>query len=556
MSVPVSQIPSLKAKGVIMRRNANYHPNIWGDRFINYVPVDKMNHTCHLQAIEELKDAVRRELLTATGLSQLNLIDAIQRLGVGYHFERELEEALQHVYHKNHYHDDTEDNLYSISLRFRLLRQHGYYVSCDILNKFKDEKDNFKESLTTDVPGMLSLYEAAHPGVHGEDILDEAIAFTTTHLKSLAIDHLRNPSLASQVIHALRQPLHRGVPRLENRRYISIYQDEVSHNKALVKLFKLDFNLVQSLHKKELSEISRWWKELDLANKLPFARDRLVECYFWIIGVYYEPQYSLARKILTKTIAMGSIIDDIYDVYGTPEELNLFTDAIERWDASCMDQLPEYMQIFYEALLDLYNEIEKEIAKEGWSYRVHYAKEAMKILARGYHDESKWFHNNYIPTMEEYMHVALVTSGYTMLTTSSFLGMDNIVTKETFDWVFSGPKIIRASGTIARLMDDVKSHKFEQERGHAASAVECYMEQHGVSEQEVCKEFYQQVGNAWKDINQDFLKPTDVPMTILMRVLNLARVIDVVYKEGDGYTHVGKVMKENVASLLIDPIPV
>nr|BAJ46125.1 sesquiterpene synthase [Toona sinensis] len=556
MSVPVSQIPSLKAKGVIMRRNANYHPNIWGDRFINYVPVDKMNHTCHLQAIEELKDAVRRELLTATGLSQLNLIDAIQRLGVGYHFERELEEALQHVYHKNHYHDDTEDNLYIISLRFRLLRQHGYYVSCDILNKFKDEKDNFKESLTTDVPGMLSLYEAAHLGAHGEDILDEAIAFTTTHLKSLAIDHLRNPSLASQVIHALRQPLHRGVPRLENRRYISIYQDEVSHNKALVKLFKLDFNLVQSLHKKELSEISKWWKELDLANKLPFARDRLVECYFWIIGVYYEPQYSLARKILTKIIAMASIIDDIYDVYGTREELNLFTDAIERWDASCMDLLPEYMQIFYEALLDLYNEIEKEIAKEGWSYRVHYAKEAMKILVRGYHDESKWFHNNYIPTMEEYMRVALVTSAYTMLTTSSFLGMDNIVTKETFDWVFSGPKIIRASETISRLMDDVKSHKFEQERGHAASAVECYMEQHGVSEQEVCKEFYQQVGNAWKDINQDFLKPTDVPMTILMRVLNLARVIDVVYKEGDGYTHVGKVMKENVASLLIDPIPV
>lgn len=120
---------------------------------------------------------------------------------------------------------------------------------------FKDDKGNFKESLASDVLGMLSLYEAAHLGVHGEDILDEAIAFTTTHLKSAAT-HLSNP-LKAQVRHALRQPLHRGLPRLEHRRYISIYQDNASHYKALLTLAKLDFNLLQSLHKKELCEISR-----------------------------------------------------------------------------------------------------------------------------------------------------------------------------------------------------------------------------------------------------------------------------------------------------------
>ena len=49
-------------------------------------------------------------------------------------------------------------------------------------------------------------------------------------------------------------------------------------------------------------------------------------------------------------------------------------------------------------------------------------------------------------------------------------------------------------------------------------------------------------------------EPTAIPMPLLMRVLNLARVIDVIYKEGDGYTHVGK-EKNNVASVLIDPVP-
>ena len=75
----------------------------------------------------------------------------------------------------------------------------------------------------------------------------------------------------------------------------------------------------------------RWWKDLDFATKLPFARDRVVECYFWIVAVYFEPQYSLARKILTKVISMTSILDDIYDVYGTLEELEPFTEAIERF---------------------------------------------------------------------------------------------------------------------------------------------------------------------------------------------------------------------------------
>ena len=69
---------------------------------------------------------------------------------------------------------------------------------------------------------------------------------------------------------------------------------------------------------------------MDFTRKLPFARDRIVECYFWVLGIYYESDFAIARKILTKVMAMTSIIDDIYDVYGTLEELKLFTKAVER----------------------------------------------------------------------------------------------------------------------------------------------------------------------------------------------------------------------------------
>ncbi|KAL6318343.1 hypothetical protein AAG906_039435 [Vitis piasezkii] len=413
LACPLAQIPKPEN-----RPRAEFHPSIWGDLFITYNPEDEKGVNGAAGNPSQL----------------LNFIDAVQRLGVAYHFEREIEESLQHIYDRFHDADDTNDDLYNIALRFRLLRQQGYNISCGIFNKFKDEKGSFKEDLISNIQGMLGLYEAAHLRVHGEDILEEALAFTTTHLKAM-IESLGYP-LAEQ----------ERFGRLEARWYISIYQDEAFHDKTLLKLAKLDFNLVQSLHKEELSNLARLVVEkLDFATKLPFARDRLVEGYFWIVGVYFEPQYLWAIRILTKIIVMTTVIDDIYDAYDTLEEIKHFTEAIERWDINSIDHLPEYMKLFYVALLDVYKEIEEEMKKERYQYRVHYAIEAMKNQVQAYFAEAKWFHEQHIPTMEEYMSVALSRS--------------EIASKEAFDWVISDPKIIRASTVIARFMDDMTSHK-------------------------------------------------------------------------------------------------
>ena len=81
------------------------------------------------------------------------------------------------------------------------------------------------------------------------------------------------------------------------------------------------------------------------------------------------------------------------------------------------------------------------------------------------------------------------------------------------------------------------------------------MAQNGGTEEEAINEFCKQVTGAWKDINKECLYPTTVAMPILMRILNLARVIDVVYKDEDGYMHAGIVLKDFVTSMLIDPVP-
>lgn len=56
-----------------------------------------------------------------------------------------------------------------------------------------------------------------------------------------------------------------------------------------------------------------------------------MECFFWAVGMVPEPQDSNCRKGLTKVTAFITTIDDIYDVYGTLDELELFTHAVERF---------------------------------------------------------------------------------------------------------------------------------------------------------------------------------------------------------------------------------
>lgn len=87
-------------------------------------------------------------------------------------------------------------------------------------------------------------------------MLDDALAFTTSHLKLMA-KSLDSGSLARLVRRALEQPLHKGIPRIEAKHFIFSYEESPFKNDVLLKFAKLDYNLVQMLYKQELSQVKR-----------------------------------------------------------------------------------------------------------------------------------------------------------------------------------------------------------------------------------------------------------------------------------------------------------
>ncbi|XP_042486146.1 probable terpene synthase 9 [Macadamia integrifolia] len=311
----------LSATGESERRSAHYHPTIWDHQLIQSLKNPYSNEVSHGR-LEELKKEVKQLIRSNKDpLVQLKLIDSIQRLGVAYHFQDEIKDSLLHLVHLECNHD-----LYTAALKFRIFREHGYQISSDVFNEFKNKDGSFMDCLNKEThEGLLGLYEASHLGMNGEDVLEEAMEFSISSLKS--------SMMTEQVRQSLEVPLHWRMVRLEARNYINICEEEEqtkSSSRILVELAKLDFNIVQSVHQRELKELSSWWSDLDFKEELSFSRDRLVENFLWAVGIIYDPQFSRCRIGLTKLISILTVIDDIYDVYGSLDELELFTNAIER----------------------------------------------------------------------------------------------------------------------------------------------------------------------------------------------------------------------------------
>ncbi|KAK1307972.1 hypothetical protein QJS10_CPA09g00774 [Acorus calamus] len=86
----------------------------------------------------------------------------------------------------------------------------------DVFRSFKLTTDCFMDNMCYDIKGILSLYEASYHGFEGEEIVDEARAFTCKFFKEYLKQDEINPILKEQLVHALALPRHWRVKWLES----------------------------------------------------------------------------------------------------------------------------------------------------------------------------------------------------------------------------------------------------------------------------------------------------------------------------------------------------
>ncbi|WCJ31656.1 Myrcene synthase chloroplastic [Euphorbia peplus] len=540
------------ANQTVVRRSGNYKASIWDFEFVQSLKNEHVGNK-YIDRIRNLKEQVRMMLnnVKIISLEQLELIDTLQRLGLAYHFQAQIQNVLNtiHIYNNN----ESNKDLHATALQFRLLRQHGFNISSqETFGSFQDEDGNFRASLCEDYKGMLSLYEASFLSKQDENILEEAREFARSNLAK----HQNQDSYFTKLVdHALELPLHWRMARLESRWYIDVYSTKQEMNPLVLELAKLDFNIVQATHQADLQYASCWWKNTGLGEKLTFARDRIMENFLWTIGVINEPQFGYCRRMLTKVNALITTIDDIYDVYGTLDELQLFTAAVQRWDIDVIEQLPEYMKICYLALHNSINEIGYDVLKERGFHVIPYLKKAWADICEAYLLEAKWYHSGYIPTLEEYIQNAWISISAPLILVHAYFLTKDKITIHGLKFLEEYPHIIHLSSMILRLADDLGTSSEEMKRGDVPKSIQCYMNESGASEEKAREYIHHLIGETWKKMNEEQHKNSPFSKTYIGIAMNLARMAQCMYQHGDGHGIQDYETKDRVLSLLVQPLP-
>ncbi|XP_010528837.1 PREDICTED: 1,8-cineole synthase 1, chloroplastic-like isoform X2 [Tarenaya hassleriana] len=554
------------AEAVVVRRSGNYRPSVWDE---NYIHSLENKYASQFQDRAKLLEEHVRNMLDGTegSLKQLELIDTLQRLGLSHHFGREIKSILQKIYTGRQENDTrtpkTED-LHAIALEFRLLRQHGFTVSQDVFDVIKNEKEyeTFIEDLDDSVKGLLSLYEASYLSTKSDTKLKEIRSYSTKRLRDFMIESGKNDENESYIhemmVRSLEMPYHWRTSRLEARWYIDVYGKTKDMNPLLLEFAKLDFNITQASYQEDLKDVSRWWSNTGL-KKLHFARDRILENYFWTVELFHEPEFAYHRQKHTIVNALVTTIDDIYDIYGTIEELQQFTEIIRKWDVNLLDELPEYMRSCFLVLYNETNQIGHDILRDKKFNVIPYLKKAWADLADSYLKEAKWHKSGYKPRFEEYIENAWISISAPVILTHTYCILSDRISKETFDTISeNSDPIVRSSSVVLRVANDLGTSPDELARGDVLKSMQCYMHETGASEEEAREHMTTGViSDAWDEMNYNITaRGSSVDSRFFGVALDLGRMAQCMYQYGDGHGCPDIALTVDRAhSLLFDPVP-
>nr|XP_043613103.1 (-)-beta-pinene synthase, chloroplastic-like [Erigeron canadensis] len=552
-------ISPMETTDVIVRRSANYQPSLWSYDFVQSLS-SKYKEEKYMMRSQTLKEVVRTMICKEIGmvenpLSILNLVDDLQRLGISYHFVDEIDRLLENI-HCNYYKNQEKWTNMDFNLKclgFRLLRQHGYHIPQDIFSDCLDADGNFKGHLSEDITGMLNLYEASYLSVEDETILDDAREFTIKYLEKSLENRLGDQHMLSLISHALEFPLHWRVPRVEAKWYIDSYEARRSGmNPTVLELAKLDFNMVQAVHQEDLKYSSNWWKETCWEN-FGFGRDRLVENFMWSVAENYLPHFQ-GRRALAAVNALITTIDDVYDVYGTLDELEQFTNVVNSWDVNQIEDFPEYLKICFLALYNTINEISYNILTNKGVHILPYLKKAWQDLCNAYIIEARWYNDGHTPTFTEFINNAYMSIGIVTIIRHAYWLTLTSVPEDALQRIERAENMINSASLIVRLTNDIGTSSDELARGDVPKSIQCYMKETGATEVEARAYIRRLILETWKKLNKECLEiGSEYPQEFVESVVNLARMGHFMYTDRDMHGN-AEMFKPYALSMFVNPI--
>ncbi|GMY33123.1 ent-kaurene synthase, chloroplastic-like isoform X1 [Fagus crenata] len=490
--------------------------------------------------------------------TRLCMVDSLERLGIDRHFRKEIKSVLDEMYR---YWLQGEEDIFldtaTCAMAFRILRVNGYDVSSDPFTRLSEDHFScYLGGYVKDIGAVLELFRASEIIIHPDEFVLEKQNFWTSHFLKQELSNGSihagglNKYVDQEVENALRFPFHANLERLSNKRAIehynknktrilkTAYSSSNTGNEDLLKLAVEDFNICQSIHRKELKYLARWVIESRL-DKLKFARQKLAYCYFSGAATLFSPELSDARISWAKNGVLTTVVDDFFDIGGSEEELVNLIQLVEKWDVNVStDCCSEKVEIIFSALHSTICEIgDKAFTWQGRNVISHIIDIWLNLL-KSMLKEAEWLRDKSVPSMDEYM-----TNGYV-----SF-ALGPIVLPALF---LAGPKLseeivgtpeihhlYELMSSCGRLLNDIRSFKRESEEGKLNAVSLCMIHGGGVfTEEEAIKELKSIIGSKRRELLKLVLqeKGSVVPRACKDFFWKMIKVLHLFYMKDDGFT--------------------
>ncbi|ESW20281.1 hypothetical protein PHAVU_006G195600 [Phaseolus vulgaris] len=482
--------------------------------------------------LKEVKQAFQK-LVSEDYMECFYVIDIIQRLGIEHHFQEEIEALLQNqcsifISHISDF--ANHHKLYELALLFRLLRQRGYHVPADVFEGLKSNKREFRAKHGEDVKSLIALHEAAQLSIEGEDSLDDA-GFLCCQLLHSWLKRHREHHEAIYVANTLQNPLHYGLSRFRDTTSLALSDYKTKKEWTCIeKLAEINSCIVRMMNQNEIIQVYRWWKDVGMVREEKFCMYEPLKWYLWPMACFTDPRFSDQRIELTKSISLIYIIDDIFDVYGTLDQLTLFRDAVYRWELGGAEQLPDFMKMCLSVLYDITNDFAEKVYKRHGLNPIDTLKRSWVRLLNAFMEEAHWLKGGDLPRSEEYLNNGIVSSGVHVVLLHAFFLFDHSINMESVAVMDNFPQIIYSVAKILRLSDDLEGAKKKDEKGVDGSYLDCYMNEHQhVSAEDAQNHVSHLIQSEWKRLNEQILTQNELPSSFTNFCLNAARMVPLMY---------------------------
>ncbi|XP_057506524.1 tricyclene synthase TPS4, chloroplastic-like [Actinidia eriantha] len=269
----------------------------------------------------------------------------------------------------------------------------------------------------------------------------------------------------------------------------------------------------------------------------------------------FEPEFNNFRKGLTQVIALIVAIDDIYDVYASMEELEQFTNAVERWSMDAAEKLSDSLKLCLQVLLNTVNEMAiQNFEEQRVETRSHF-KRAWVDLCKAFLIEAKWQYTKYTPIFKEYMDNAWVSSSVLVMLVHAYCLISRNITKEALDCFDECNDLLYHPCMLFRLCNDLASAMADLEGDETAKSILCYMRDTGVSEEFAREDLRNLIDKTWKKMNKSTQAiNSPFPKQFMDLVLNFSRSVHCIYQHGDAFGAPDGTSRRRVTKLLIEPV--